>query len=100
MATLADSEMQSLSAYVHKAYGSTDYEIAGACTLLWPWAPGPIAGSKAVLVRLPDGRRVWAMAEGMAIPPDRISAMLRRRASAYRDAIAETEALLMMADER
>jgi hypothetical protein len=40
------------------------------------------------------------MAEGMAIPPDRISAMLRRRASAYRDAIAETEALLMMADER
>jgi hypothetical protein len=41
MATLADSEMQSLSAYVHKAYGSTDYEIAGACTLLWPWGARP-----------------------------------------------------------
>ena len=99
MTGVTESERQSLDEYVHKVYG-TDYQIVGAAQVLWPPAPGLIAGSKAVLVALLDGRRVWGVVHGLAIPPDRIAPMMRQRVSAYRDAIAETEALLMMAGGR
>ncbi|WP_114945903.1 hypothetical protein [Microvirga calopogonii] len=100
MTTLSESEKESLAAYVRMSYGTDNYEIVGACRLLWPPVPGPVASGKAVLVALPSGRRVWAALHALAIPPERIAPMLRQRISAYRDAIAETEALLTIAGER
>ncbi|MBJ6125428.1 hypothetical protein JAO75_08385 [Microvirga sp. BT325] len=94
---LAESEVRSLADYVSDAYGTAEFEIVGACTVLWSGWEGDI---RAVLVDLADGRRVWGMVEGVHIPADRIVPTLRQRITAYRQAVAETEALLMIAGER
>ena len=93
---LSESERRSLADYVSDAYGTTDFEIVGACTVLWSGWEGD---TRAVVVGLADGRRVWGMIEGVHISADRVAQTLRERITAYRQAILETEALLMIAGE-
>ena len=93
---LTESEMRSLKDYILDAYGTDAFEIVGACALLWSGWEGD---TRAVLVKLADGRRVWGVVEGVHVPADKIVPTLRSRLTAYRQAIAETEALLMIAGE-
>jgi hypothetical protein len=91
---LTDTKTLSLRDYIEDAYGTDVFEIVGACALLWSGREGD---TKAALVRLPDGRPIWGMVEGVSVPPDRIAITLHQRITAYRQATAETEALLMIA---
>ena len=93
---LSESERRSLAGYVQDAYGTHDFKIVGACTVLWSGWEGE---TRAALIELPNGRRVWGMVEGVHIPADKIAQTLSQRITAYRQAIAETEALLMIAGE-
>lgn len=93
---LSESERRSLADYVRDAYGTDAFEIVGACQVLWSGWEGD---TWAVLVDLSDGRRVWGMVDGVHVPADRIVSTLRGRITAYRQAIHETEALLMIAGE-
>jgi hypothetical protein len=97
MTTLSPDEKESLNEYVRTAYGADTYEIIGACALLWSgWESDTVAA----LVKLTDGRRVWAMVDAFGFrSPEEIPRMLRQRITAYRQAIAETEAMLMVAGE-
>jgi hypothetical protein len=97
MTTLSLDEKESLAEYVRTTYGVDEYEIVGACALLWSgWESDTVAA----LVRLSDGRRVWGIADAFGVrSPEGIPRMLRQRISAYRQSIAETEALLMIAGE-
>ena len=52
-----------------------------------------------MLIRLADGRRVWAVTNGVSIHPEQVPVVLQQRISAYRWAGAETEALLAIAGE-
>jgi hypothetical protein len=98
MTTMSKDEMESLDEYVRTTYGVTDYEVIGATALLWS---GWESDTMVALVRLPDGRRVWGVVDAFGVRyPDGIARMLRQRITAYRDAIAETEALLTIAGER
>jgi hypothetical protein len=93
---LTESEKRSLADYISDAYGTEAFEIVGACFLLWCGWEGD---TRAVFVRLADGRRLWGIVDGVHVPADRIVPTLRSRLTAYRQAIAETEALLMLAGE-
>jgi hypothetical protein len=97
MTTLSPDETESLDEYVLATYGTDEYEIIGACPLLWSgWETDTVA----VLVGLPDGRRAWGVVDAFAFrSPEGIPRMLRQRIAAYRQAILETEALLMIAGE-
>jgi hypothetical protein len=93
---MTESERRSLTDYIVDAYGTSDFETVGACFILWCGWEGD---SRAVLVKLSDGRQVWGMVDGVHVPADQIVPTLRSRLTAYRQAILETEALLMLAGE-
>ncbi|WP_114945902.1 hypothetical protein [Microvirga calopogonii] len=90
-------QKESLDRYVHKAYGTDDYEVLGATEMLWS---GWECDTDAVLIRLADGRKAWAVMLCVNVPPKEVPDALRERIEAYRKAIADTEALLAKAEEQ
>jgi len=96
MAKLTDWQKKELEDYVREAYGATDYEIIGAAEILWSGWEGD---TDAVLIRLVDGRKAWAVLQAVHVASDQVPSVLRERISVYRQAIAETEALLKIGGE-
>jgi hypothetical protein len=93
---LSDWQRQHLDCYVQGAYGTGEYEILGMVPMLWS---GWEADTNAVLVRLADARRVWAVMQSVDVRANEVPDVLRQRLVAYREAIEETEALLRLAGE-
>ncbi|MPR07800.1 hypothetical protein [Microvirga tunisiensis] len=75
MTTLSPDEKKSLAEYVRTTYGVDEYEIVGACALLWSgWESDTVAA----LVRLSDGRPVAGGYPTDAAPADqRVQAVNR-----------------------
>lgn len=85
-----------LDRYVERAYGTMEYEILGSADMLWS---GWELDTAAVLIRLRDGRKVWAILNSVDVPPSKAVETLRERLEAYRHAIEETETLLRLSGE-
>ncbi|MXQ10455.1 hypothetical protein [Microvirga makkahensis] len=83
-----------LDGCVQEAHGTGGYAIIGAAEILWSGWEGD---TDAVLFRLVDGRKVWAALQAVHVAPDDVPTVLRQRVTAYRQAIAETESLLIIA---
>ncbi len=93
---LKEWEKERLDGYVRRKYGATDYVILGSADMLWS---GRELDTAAVLIRLGDGRQVWAVLASVDVSPSDVPDVLRQRLVAYRQAITETEALLRLAGE-
>lgn len=93
---IRDWEEDILDRYVQRAHRTMDYEILGSADMLWS---GWELDTAAVLIRLRDGRKVWAILNSVDVPPSKAGETLRERLEAYRHAIEETEALLRLAGE-
>jgi hypothetical protein len=77
-----------LDGYVQGKYSTRDYEILGSADMLWS---GWELDTAAVLIRLGDGRQVWAVLASVDVSPSDVPDVLRQRLVAYRQAITETK---------
>jgi hypothetical protein len=93
---IKDWERDILDCYVERAHGTAVYEILGSAAMLWS---GWELDTAAVLIRLRDGRKVWAILNSVDVPPSEAAETLRERLEAYRQAIEDTETLLRLAGE-
>jgi small nuclear ribonucleoprotein (snRNP)-like protein len=93
---IKDWEKDILDRYVQRAHGTTAYEILGSADMLWS---GWELDTAAVLIRLRDGRKVWAILNSVDVKPSQAVETLQERLEAYRHAIEETETLLRLTSE-
>jgi len=83
---------------VERKYGPTaaqGFEILGSTDIMWSGWEGD---TDAVIVRLPDGKVVWMVIDGVEVGSKNIVEVLRERLVAYSKVIEDTEALLRIAE--